>query len=216
MVQSYTEVGRKPLKERTKRPDEAVPSSIRHWIKVETMAILHEGEFSAGEVALLIGEDVKNVRNHIRELFEAGSIEVASYKHAGNHIKTIYRAIQLPVIEDDVAREMTVEERHDVSGVIVQGFLAETICAYRNGKLDIDPVCLMWDAPHLDSLGEQEMRALLINTWKQAQDIRGKSINRLANSGEPGTTMVVGLMGFERGRAGRPMGGYFQTAENDW
>ncbi len=216
MDQSHAEVGRKPLKERTKRPDEAVPSSIRHWIKVETLAILHEGEFSAGEVALMIGEDVKNVRNHIRELYDAGSIELVSYKHAGNHIKAIYRSIQLPVVEDDVAREMPVEDRHDVSGVITQGFLAETVCAYRNGKLDIDPVCLMWDAPHLDALGEQEMHALLLNVWKQAQEIHCKSVNRLAKSGEPGTTMIVGLFGFERGRPGRPTGGYFKTGKNDW
>ena len=111
MSQRGAEAGRKPLKERTKLPDDALPGSVRHWIKVEALAIFHEGEFSAGEVAIMIGEDVKNVRNHIRELYEAGSIELAGYKKVGSYVRAVYRAIQLPVIEDEDACKMTVEER---------------------------------------------------------------------------------------------------------
>ena len=51
-----------PLRERKRLPDDALPHSVNNWIRVEALAILHEGEFSAGEIALLIGEDVKNVR----------------------------------------------------------------------------------------------------------------------------------------------------------
>lgn len=216
MRQRGAEIGRRPLKERTKLPDDALPGSVRHWIKVEALAILHEGEFSAGEVAIMIGEDVKNVHNHIRELYEAGSIEVAGYKRVGGHVRAVYRSIQLPVIEDAEACRMTVEERHDVSGAITQGILAGTVCSYRNGKLDIDPVCLLWDAPHMDSLGEQETHNLLLSTWAGVQKIHGKSANRMAKSGEVGQTSVVGLLGFARGRPGRPTGGYFKTGKNDW
>jgi hypothetical protein len=180
------------------------------------LAIFHEGEFSAGEVAIMIGEDVKNVRNHIRELYEAGSVELAGYKKVGGYVRAVYRAIQLPVIEDDEARMMSVEERHDVSGAITQGLLAETVSAYRNGKLDEDPVCLLWDAPHLDGLGEQKMHTLQLSHWAQAQEIHAESVNRMAESGEVGRTWVVGLLGFERGRPGRPKGGYFKTGNNDW
>lgn len=216
MTQSGAEIGRKPLKERTKLPDDALSASVRHWIKVEALAIFHEGEFSAGEVAILIGEDVKNVRNHIRELYDSGSIELAGYKNVGGYVRAVYRAIQLPVIKDEDASKMTVEDRHDVSGAISQGILAETICSYRNGKLDVDPVCLLWDAPHLDAQGEQEMHALLLSTWAEAQEIHGKSVNRMARSGESGQTSVIGLLGFERGRPGRPKGGYFKTGKSDW
>jgi DNA-binding transcriptional ArsR family regulator len=214
--QSGAVVGRIPVKERTKLPDDALPSSVRHWIKVEALAIFHEGEFSAGEVALMIGEDVKNVRNHIRELYEAGSIELAGYKEVGGYVRAVYRAIQLPVIEDAEARKMTVEERHDVSGAITQGILAGTVCSYRNGKLDVDPVCLMWDAPHLDSQGEHEMHELLLATWAKAQGVHARAVNRMAKSGTTGQTSVIGLLGFERGRPGRPKGGYFKTGNDDW
>lgn len=94
------ELGRKPLRTRAKRPDDALPHSVNHWIRVEALAIFHEGEFSAGEVAVLIGQDVKNVRNHIRDLYDCGCIELAGYKTAGNHRKPVYRAIALPVITE--------------------------------------------------------------------------------------------------------------------
>ena len=216
MSQHGAVVGRIPIKERTKLPDDALPGSVRHWIKVEALAVFHEGEFSAGEVALMIGEDVKNVRNHIRELYEAGSIELAGYKEVGGYVRAVYRAVQLPVIDDAEAGTMTVEERHDVSGAITQGILAETVCSYRNGKLDVDPVCLMWDAPHLDNQGEQEMHELLLSTWDKAQGVHARAINRMAKAGTIGQTSVIGLLGFERGRPGRPKGGYFKTGKDDW
>ena len=211
------EVGRKPLRERSRRPDEALPYSVKHWIKVEALAIFHEGGFSAGEVAEMIGEDVKIVRNHIVELYEAGCIELADHKMVGNYRKPVYRAVELPVISDEVARRMSVEERHDVSGAITQGILAETVSSYRNGKLDEDEnVCLMWDAANLDAQGRREMQAHLIASWKGAQKIHAKATNRMAKSGETGTTTFVGLLGFERGRPGRPEGGYFRAEKNEW
>lgn len=216
MSQGAAETGRKPIKERTKLPDDALPSSVRHWIKVEALAIFHEGEFSAGEVAIMIGEDVKLVRNHIRELYNAGCIELADYKEVGGYVRAVYRAIEAPEISDEVAKEMSVEERHDVSGAIAQGILAETVSSYRNGKLDIDPVCLLWDAPYFDSQGEQEAHELMLDTYGKVKKIHGKSVNRMCKSGEPGTTSVVALLAFERGRPGRPTGGYFKTGKNDW
>lgn len=209
MNQGTLDVGRKPLKQRTRRPDDALPHSVNHWIRVEALAIFHEGEFSAGEVAEMIGEDVKNVRNHIRDLYDSGCIELASYKMVGNHRKPIYRAVVLPVISNEVASGMSTEERHDVSGAITQGILTETVSSYRNGKLDVDPVCLMWDAPNLDAQGEREMHTHLIASWREVQKIHAKAANRMAKSGETGTTTVVGLLGFERGRPGRPEGGYY-------
>lgn len=216
MSQGAAEIGRKPIKERTKLPDEALPSSVRHWIKVEALAIFHEGEFSAGEIAIMIGEDVKLVRNHIRELYDAGCIELAGYKEVGGYVRAVFRAIEAPEISDEAAKEMTVEERHDVSGAITQGILAETVSSYRNGKLDVDPVCLLWDAPYFDSLGEQEAHEVMLDAYGKVKKIHGKSVNRMSKSGETGTTSVVALLAFERGRPGRPQGGYFKTGKNDW
>jgi len=44
-------LGRMPLKRRKRRPEDAVAHSVNHWIRVEALAIFHEGEFSTGEIA---------------------------------------------------------------------------------------------------------------------------------------------------------------------
>jgi hypothetical protein len=203
-------VGRIPSKERSRGPDEAVRFGVKHWIKVEVVALLHEGDFSVGEIALLIGEDLKRVRNHVQELYEAGNIEVAGFKQVGNHKVAVYRAVALAEISDEEAKTMTVEERHDVSGCITQGILAETVSAHRNGKLDEDPVCLLWGAQALDHQGELERHQLLLDTWEKAKKISVQTAHRLAKSGEIGRTNVIGLLGFERGRPGRPKDGYMR------
>ena len=216
MNQAVSDVGRKPLKERSRRPEDALPHAVNHWIRVETLAILHEGEFSAGEIADIIGEDVKNVRGHVRDLYDSGCIEFAGYKVAGNFRKPVYRAIVLPIVTDEVYRAMSMEERHDANGAIVQGVLAESLSSYRNGKMDNDEdVCLIWDAPNLDGEGKRELLAHLTESWQEVQDIHARAANRMAKSGEEGATTVVGLLGFARGRPGRPEGGYFRAEKNE-
>lgn len=74
-------------------------------------------------------------------------------------------------------------------------------------------ICLIWDAPNLDAKGRREMLAHLIRSWKGVQKIHARATNRMAKSGEKGSIEVVSLMGFQRGRSGRPEGGYW--AEKD-
>jgi DNA-binding transcriptional ArsR family regulator len=202
-------VGRKPRKERSKRPDEALTHSINHWIRVEVIAILAEGEFSTGEIAKMIDVDVKNVRGHVKDLYESGCIEFAGYKMVSGGMRPVYRSLVLPVVYDDMYREMSLRERHDLNGAVVQGILAETVSSYRNEKMDRDEeLCLLWDALNLDAEGKRELLRLLTATWEEAQTINAESANRMASSGESGEVTFVGLLGFKRGRPGRPDGGY--------
>lgn len=200
------ELGRKPIDRRSHQPDYALSLAVRHPIKYEALVALQEGEYSAGEVADLIGHDVKVVDAHIKELFKAGCIELAGYRQQGRQA-AIYRAIVPTEVSDEVARTMSPEERHDLSGAIAQAILAEIMSGYRNGKLDEDPVFLWWDAQRLDTSGQLAMHALFRFTQRQAEKIVGDSMNRMAESGESGQVTFFGLLGFKRGRPGRPMGG---------
>lgn len=216
MNQAARGIGRKPLKERSKRPDDALRYSVKHPIKVETLAILHEGECSTKEIAEKMGEPVKLVANHVNELYDAGCIEVAGHKLVGNHRQILYRAIEIPVITEEESLQMTPEERHDLAGVIAQGILAETVSGYRNGKLEEEEnVCLMWDALDLDVQGRQDLQELLIAAWEGARVIHTQAVNRMAKSGEAGASTFVGLLGFERGRPGGSEGGYFRPEKDE-
>jgi hypothetical protein len=209
------ELGRKPRKKRSRQPVDAMTHSVNHWIRVEALAIFHEGEFSAGEVADTIGEDVKLVTGHIHDLYDSGCIEFAGHKLVDGVMRPVYRAIVLPKVTPEVYRAMSIEERHDLNGAVSQGILAETVSSYRTGKMDTDEeLYLVWDAPTLDAQGEREMHDHLAVCFKRAKKIHAKSANRMAKSGETGVTKVVGFLGFRRGRSGRPEGGYYGS-END-
>lgn len=160
----------------------------------------------------MLGEDVKNVTNHLRDLYEAGSIEFVGHKGDGNIRRTVYRAIARPVVSDEEYRAMSIAERNDVNGVVVQWILAECLSSYRNKKMDQDEdLCLISDEPTLDAKGRRELRELLTASWsgesedpdplKSVQEIEGRAANRMAESGEAGTTVVVALLAFERGRS---------------
>lgn len=209
-------VGRKPLKKRTRRPAEALTHSVNHWIRVEALAIFHEGEFSAGEVAEMIGEDVKLVRGHIKDLYDSGCIEFAGYKMVRSVMRPVYRAIVRAVVSDEAYRAMSVEDRHDLNGAVVQGLHAESVSSYRNGKMDTDEdLYLVWQALSLDAQGKRELHDWLANTFEGVKEIHASAVNRMAESGETGSPKVVALLGFERGRPGRPEGGYYGTEKDD-
>jgi DNA-binding transcriptional ArsR family regulator len=209
------EPGRKPLTKRTRRPDDALTHAVNHWIRVEAVTILHEGEFSAGEIAEMIGEDVKLVTGHVNDLYDSGSIEFAGYKRVGGMMRRVYRAIVQPVVSDEAYRGMSIEDRHDLNGAVVQGLLAETVSSYRNKKMDHDEnLCLVWQPLNLDAEGQHELMEHQTAGWEGAKEIEARSANRMAKSGERGTATVVGLLAFERGRKKRS-GGYRKSGKNE-
>lgn len=209
---STRKVGRKPLKERKRQPVPAMTHALNHWLRVEIVSILHEGEFSAGEIADMTRTDVKAVTDHTHDLFESGCIEFGGHKEVDGMMRPVYRAIVPPEVSDEEYRDMSLEDRDDASGAIVQGVMAEAVSARQNGKLAEDEtVALIWGAPTLDARGEKEMNTHLTKSYRGAQKIHAKAASRMAKSGEKGVTKVVAFLGFRRGRPGRPKGGYFNS-----
>lgn len=216
MEQPEIEIGRKPLKKRTRLPDDALTHSVNHWIRVEALAIFHEGEFSAGEVAKMIGEDVKVVRGHVQDLYDSGSIEFVGYKLVSGTMRRVYRAITQPVVGDETYRNMSLDDRHDLNGAVVQGLHAESVCSFRNRKMDTDEnLCFVWQALNLDTLGRRELLAHMTGAWEGAKEIEARAVNRMAKSGEQGSSSIAAFLGFERGRSGRPAGGYRVSENNE-
>ena len=209
------EIGRMPFKQRTRQPVEAMTHALDHWIRVEIIAILHEGCFAAGEIADMIGVNVKKVTGHIHDLYESGCIEFAGTKMIGGFARPVYRAIVMPEVTPEVYRGMSIPDRHDLNGAVTQAILAETVSSYAAGKMDEDEnLYLVWDAPYLDAQGEREMHDHMEASYKRAKEIQAKAANRMAKSGEKGRTKVVGFLSYRRGRPGRPEGGYYGDSAN--
>jgi hypothetical protein len=203
--------GRVPAKKRTKLPADMPTYAVGHPIKLAALIALHEKDQSAIEIADRLGVDVRWVTNHLHDLFDAGCIEFVGRKAGKRNIKrAVYRAIARPLIDDETHRAMSRMERRESAGVVVQWITAECLASYRSGKIDQDDdACLISDEPNLDTEGKRELREVLTAVYdgeldaleaaNTVQAIEGRAANRMAESGEKGTTMFVALMAFERG-----------------
>jgi hypothetical protein len=134
----------------------------------------------------------------------------------GGTMRRAYRALILPVVHEQAYRAMSLDDRHDLNGAVVQGLHAESVCSFRNGKMDADEnLCFVWQPLNLDAQGKRELLEHLTAAWEDAKEIEVKAVNRMAESGEKGSSTVAAFLGFERGRGGRPGGGYHQPGTAD-
>jgi DNA-binding transcriptional ArsR family regulator len=204
--------GRRPASERSRLPEETPTYPLNHRIRQESLIILHEGEFSAADIAEMIGEDTSHVTNHLRDLYDAGCIEFVGYQGRGNFKRAVYRAVTRPFMSREEFKKMPLEERHEIAGVYLQWALAEAVAAYRSKKMANDETCVvMSDEPCLDAEGRVELDDFLTACWsgdfevlerlRSVQDIASRAMNRMSESGETGVIIVASLMAFERARS---------------
>jgi predicted transcriptional regulator len=205
-------LGRNSVKDRLRLPEEAPTYPLTQRIRQEALLILHEGQFSAADIAEMIGEDTSHVTNHLRDLYDAGCIEFVGHRGKGNFKKAVYRAIARPFTSHEEAVKMSPEQRGEIAGVMLQWIMAEATGSYRDKKMANDENCVvMFDEPCLDAAGRVELDDFFTACWsgdfevlerlKSVQDITARAANRMAKSGETGVIVVASLMAFERARS---------------
>lgn len=211
------EEGRRERRRRTKQPRDATPWAVKSHVRLAVLLLLHEKASSPNEVADVLGLDLKRVSEHMRLLYDAGCIEFVGREdqRAGNFSQNVYRGVDRPVVSDEEYRAMSTEERDDLNGVALQWIIAECLASHQSGKMSqADKVCLISDEPNLDAKGVEELNDLLSSAWESSsdaedhpgsiQDIAAKAANRMAESSETGSTIVVTMMAFERARPKKP------------
>jgi DNA-binding transcriptional ArsR family regulator len=185
--------------QRGKSIEEVVAYAVSHRIRVEILIILNQGTYTAGEIAEIIEEPLNKVGNHIRELVDAGSIEVAHTKRRRNTHQHFYRAVRTSFFSKGEADCMTWQERQISAGLILQSLVAEMMAGLWAGRMFDDPRdWLTWDRFNLDAEGRQEMYEEQEESWKRLEAIKARAANRVAQSGEDTAPFIVSLLGFER------------------
>jgi DNA-binding transcriptional ArsR family regulator len=186
--------------QRRKRIEDVVAYAVSHRIRVHILWILNEGTYTNTQVAEIIGEPANNVANHMRELLDAGSIELAKSEQKGNLVQNYYRAVEIPFYSEEDAEEMTHEQRQVTAGLVVQSAAAEIMAALWTGTLADPRTILAWSPHTLDQEGREDLEAEERRYLERAQEIEIEATNRRAKSGEIGQSMVVAMFGFERAR----------------
>jgi len=189
--------------QRSKSIEEVVSYAIGHRIRVQILVILNEGVFTPDQIAQVIGEPTNKVSHHIKELLDAGSIELAKTERVRNALQHYYRAVEMPYYSDDEVAAMTDQQRQVTAGLCLQQIMAEAMAAFWAGNMVSDPrvwITQRWF--NVDEQGRQEIADEQARSWERVQQIEADAINRCAESEEEAHSVIVAQLGFLRERTG--------------
>ncbi|HEX5927795.1 MAG TPA: winged helix-turn-helix domain-containing protein [Solirubrobacterales bacterium] len=209
--------------QRGKSIEELVSYAVGHRIRIEVLAMLHEGVYCPNELAETLGEPLGRVTHHVNELLDGGSIELARTEQVRNTTRHFYRAVELPeppsqstpapetetisprFYSDEDFAAMPRQQRQTTSGLILQACMAEAMASLWAGKFADDPrVFLSWRWFNVDARGREEVADELASSWARLQQIEADATDRLAETDEQPVSVVVATQGFERSRPSPP------------
>lgn len=106
----------KPDRERS--VEDAVSYALGHRIRIEIRCLLNEATYTAAELAARMPWSLPTVSYHLKELLRSGSIEVARIEKVRNVEQHFYRAVELPVVDDEEAATLPAEVKQEYAAVI--------------------------------------------------------------------------------------------------
>lgn len=185
--------------QRGKSIQEVVGYAISHRIRVQILTVLCQGIYTTAEIADIIGEPLNKVGNHVRELLDAGSIEIADSRRSRNTTRHYYRVVTTSFYSAEEVERMSWQERQILAGMAIQSLVAEMMAGLWGGKLLEDSSdWLTWDRLDLDGEGRQELYEEQEESWKRLEEIKARAGDRVAQTGEETSHYIVSVLGFER------------------
>jgi predicted transcriptional regulator len=192
--------GKRKGKKERRRIEEAVQYALAHHTRLETLILLNEAAYTTSEVAELTGIELKLVSNHLLRMLDDGSIEVAKREQRRGTMVYWYRAVEVPEYTKEEAEALTEMELQLIAGVIVQSGTAEVMAALYKGTLATPRSILSWDLYEVDDQGREDIEEESTRYLERLLEVQCESVNRVAESKEETTSMIVNLGAFRRAR----------------
>lgn len=79
-----------------KTVEERLSFALTHRIRLLILTLLNEGTYTIAQLVALTGESRDNIKYHIKELLDAGAIELAKEEREGKVRVLYYRAVEMP------------------------------------------------------------------------------------------------------------------------
>jgi DNA-binding transcriptional ArsR family regulator len=185
--------------QRKRSIEEQVAFALGHRTRVLILLVLNEGEYSPSEIAEIIDEPLNKVYNHLHELVEGGSIEVAYTRQRRSMTQHFYRATQVVHFTKENVEDMTEYETQVTAGIVLQSLVAETLASWRAKKMNDDPdVCLVWDRFKLDEAGWKAVAKEQDQQWARLTNLAQAEAARASDAGAKTTSYFAASLGFER------------------
>lgn len=188
-------------KQESRRIEKRVSYTVGHRVRIEVLTTLHEGSFSAIELARIVRQPLSTVTHHVEELLRDGSIEISHTEKVRSIEQNFYRGIRPAYYSDEEMQALPFEKRQELYGVVLEGTMSEALASLWAGKISNDPrTFLAWCWFNVDSVGRAEIADELQETWDRVEQIERRSMERVAKTGEETTSIIVSSFGYERAR----------------
>lgn len=185
---------------RRKSIQQVVHYALGHKIRVHVLMVLNEGAYTAAQVSELIDEPVSNVANHLKQLLDAGSIEIAREERKGNITKYWYRACEPALYTKEDAEEMSWEHRQVTAGLALQWSFAEAMAALWAGTLTDPQTWIYGRWHHLDKQGQGDLEKVQEAYAERVKELEVESLNRSVASGEETTSILISIFSYKRAK----------------
>ena len=185
-----------------KRIEEVVVYAIGHKTRVHILIRLNEGIYTAAQLSTMLGEPLNNIKKHLNRMLDDGSVEVARIEQRPNFTRYWYRAVEIQEYQQDEFEKLPFAYRQNITGAIIQSGTAEVMAGFYAGNLADPRACCYWDWYNLDAQGREDAEALNLRYLTELREIEVESTNRVANTEEETTSMLLQNLFFERPRKG--------------
>jgi DNA-binding transcriptional ArsR family regulator len=179
--------------------------ALSHPVRLRILKILNEREASPNELKDLLDHPLGNVAYHARVLEKCGCIEQVRTARRRGAVEHYFRAVPRSYIGHQEWRKVPPSVRGAFSESSVQTFVNRIVAALEAGTIDRRAeTTLTWVTVALDQPGWVEVAAILDDALSRVQVAHERSGERMRDSGEEATPVVVGLAAFEAAGPDQP------------
>jgi DNA-binding transcriptional ArsR family regulator len=195
-------VGKEMVRRVKKGIEEVVQYTLSHTTRIQVLAVLNEGSYTAAEISRKIGLPPKTVQNHLRRMVAEGSIEIDKEVSRGNRAQYTYRSVVFNTYSAEEFERLPFRFRQHIAGAILNSGIAEILAGFHAGKLAEPRAHEYWDWYNVDEKARDDADVLTHRFLRDIRKLEDESITRAAKSGEETTSMLLELFFFERPRKG--------------
>lgn len=166
---------------------------VAHPLRAKCWVILAERPASPVELSRLFEVPVSKVSYHVRELRDAGVIELCKTEPRRGSMEHWYRAVERPLLDDEATEARTVQQRNEMARFIFQREFADAALSLDDGVFGERHDHWVTRFPlNVDEDGWRELHAAYSELMDRIGDIEAASAQRLAerNGGAEGAIPV--------------------------
>jgi DNA-binding transcriptional ArsR family regulator len=118
-----------------RRTQESLAALVSHPLRAKCWTVVADRPVSPRELSSLLGEPLARVAYHVRELRDAGVIELCKEEPRRGSTEHWYRAVVRPFLDDEGTALRSVPERNEYARFILQHHFADATFSLDEGLL---------------------------------------------------------------------------------